>query len=213
MKKFLIIAGVAVIGGILGLGISYLVSQESPAENAKEGVSTSANVTPGAGDEALTGKFSAQKPVVSEVKDFKDWRMQCIKVSDRESCELYQHRAVKTEKQGNITVLVGKLYLQKKDDKLVPHLRIITPVGVWLPAGIAIQFDDGKQMDLPYLLCGGVGCMTDFGIADDFLPKAKKAEKLFVAYKFANQQQGNFELSMLGFTAGLDALEERNKGG
>lgn len=203
MKKFLIIAGVVVLGSVLGLGISYLVSQESGAESAEQ-----APVTAGVPDDALSGKFSGQAPVISEVKDFKDWRMQCIKAGEKEACELFQHRAVKHEK-GNVTVLVGKVYLQKNEDKLVPHLRIITPVGVWLPAGVAIQFDEGKQMDVPYLICGKVGCMTDIGFADDFLPTVKKAGKLFVAYKFANQQQGNFELSMMGFTAGLETLQKK----
>lgn len=150
----------------------------------------------------------APAPNVSKAEDFDDWKMECIISGKEEACSLLQQRVVRREK-GIAIILVGRISLLQQKDKIVPHLRLVTPVGVWLPSGLALKLDNGRQINAPFLMCGADGCMTDLGLSEEFLPKVKKSNKLYVAYKLGDQPQTTVELSMKGVTAGLAALSKR----
>lgn len=168
------------------------------------------NVLPAQGQEtaARPVKAPVASPKIEKIADFDDWSMECVKVAQQETCSLLQQRVAKLDK-GPMLVLVGRISLVKQKDKTLPHLRLVTPVGVWLPAGVAFKFDEGKQKTAPFLMCAQDGCMTDLTISEEFLPTVKKSNKLLVAYKRGDQPQTTVELSMKGFTAGLAALTKR----
>ncbi len=161
-----------------------------------------AQTAPAAGSDA--------KLEVTEIKDFKDWRMKCLSDGAQEACSIFQNNVAKAKNSDEkIFALLARMMMVERDGTTTPHLSLVAPLGVWLPGGISFQFDDGKTITAPFLQCGPDGCITDLAVSDDFLPTIKKSRTMHVTYALPNQQPITVDVSMMGITAGLNALSAR----
>ena len=147
------------------------------------------------------------RPKPSETK-FDDWSMQCMTSSKGKYCGLYQ-KASATVKGKKVTAVLAEVEVGKgKDGKKTPHLRLITPLGSWLPTNIGFKLDDEKQNIVPYFVCRPSGCMTDLTLEAEHVERLKKGKKLLIAYRTSPRKEDQVEssLSLKGFAAALDAL-------
>lgn len=185
-KRFRIPVIFIALCAFMAAGAAAAVAQQPPAEGS------------GAGLE------------VSEIKDFRDWRMKCLSDGAREMCSIFQNNVAKAKNSDEkIFALLARMTLVAKDGETIPHLSLVAPLGVWLPGGISFRFDDGKTITAPFLQCGPDGCITDLAVSDDFLPTVKKSRTMHVTYTLPNQQPVTIDVSMMGVTAGLKALSGR----
>jgi invasion protein IalB len=169
---------------------------------------------------AVAGKPAAgTEAAAPEIREFSAWRLQC---ASKAECTLFQH--VTTGKEGDknapivlaavvhITTVKGKEG-DKDGDKEQTMVRLVTPLGTALLAGIQMQIDDDKPIQVPYMRCLPGGCVTEIIFADDMLDKLKKGKEISVTYTNVEGKPKPYKLSLKGFPAGLAALESSSKKG
>jgi invasion protein IalB len=163
-------------------------------------------VTPGSAP-AAAKPAPAARPKPQTTK-FDDWSMQCLSSTKGKYCGLYQ-KANGTVDGKSIPAVVAEVEISKtKDGKKLPHLRLITPLGVWLPTNIGFKLDEEKQNVIPFFMCGRTGCMSELTLEPQHVEKLKKGKKLVIGYKLSPKKQVESTLSLKGFAAALDALQK-----
>ncbi|MEW9798705.1 invasion associated locus B family protein [Alteromonas sp. CYL-A6] len=84
-------------------------------------------------------------------------------------------------------------------------LRVIFPLGVYLPAGIAFKVGDYEQTH-PMTVCLRTGCSVLVPVTDALATQMKANNTLLIRY-FSTQDKANeIALSMKGITSTLDML-------
>jgi invasion protein IalB len=59
-------------------------------------------------------------------------------------------------------------------------LRVTVPLGMQLAHGTRLLIDQGQPAQSPYSICFPVGCMSDYQVPDDMIPKMKKGQNIIV---------------------------------
>lgn len=149
----------------------------------------------------------AARPKPVETK-FDDWSMQCISSTKGKYCGLYQKASATVNGKKVMAVLAEVEIGKGKDGKKTPHLRLITPLGTWLPSNLGFKLDDEKQNVVPYFVCNRSGCMTDLTLEAEHVARLKKGKKLLIGYRTSPRKEDQVEssLSLKGFSGALDAL-------
>jgi invasion protein IalB len=146
---------------------------------------------------------------VSSAKTFGDWKMECPKGT----CLLSQ-RVMATGKGGKqvpgIIAIGGTSTLKSKDGKAVkvPYVRLISPLGAFLPKGVEYKLDEGKNGNTPFLFCEPTGCMAEMTMTPDQFEKLKNGKKLQVSYSTLDTKAPRkVSVSLNGFAQGMAALQ------
>lgn len=119
-------------------------------------------------------------------------------------CVMIQVARHPEQKNFGLSVLIVKRTIQ---GKALTELRITTPLGVLLPAGIGVEIDGAAIGVLNFQVCTPPGvCTASTVMEDDLLNKFKSgaAAKLYV--KDMRQQNNLFDLSLKGFTKAFGEL-------
>ena len=147
---------------------------------------------------------------------FGDWKVACQDASEavvkqggaKKACGM--SITVQDEKSQRIglTVMLRK---QKKDDKTdMSTIQVITPVGVYLPVGIAVEIDGNAAGRLPYARCLPQFCLAFSEILPTTLEKLQKGTSAnFIIYE-APGVGVPLSVSLKGFTAAFDSLDNYN---
>lgn len=156
---------------------------------------------------ALAPQVSAAAPGMElNGKTFNDWTMRCSEATNQQTqakvtvCEATQ-RIVNAEGTPVMEVVVT---IPPNQSEAVGV--IIAPLGVVLPAGIAVSIDGNAMGKLPYLRCVNQGCLGQFVFTADQLAAWKRGVKAEVTVVRGNGQEVKLPLSLSGFTAATDAL-------
>jgi len=135
-----------------------------------------------------------------------DWRIECnVQLVNQNVCALTQ-TLVSAETGKRVLELV--LRRVGKDRKLA--LTVVTPLDVFLAAGIAAKVDGGEQFNLVWQRCTAQGCQAMVAV-DATLEKALKAGRhLLVGFKNkANAEAVTVSASLKGIAQGIRALDRR----
>ena len=80
------------------------------------------------------------------------------------------------------------------------------PHGLFLPAGITVQIDQGKVENLVVQTCDDKGCYAGAPIAKDMLATMQKAEKLIVTFQDLQKQTITVPMPLAGFAEAYQKL-------
>lgn len=136
-----------------------------------------------------------------------DWTVLCGTPSagGPEQCEMRQQIA---DAEGNTLVLavIGKL-----PDRPEPGMLVLMPLGIFLPAGVALQIDNGPEVPLQVQRCIQTSCQVELLLDAEIMNRMKAGTKATVTYAGQNPQgqvaRVQAEISLLGFTAALGRVE------
>ena len=136
------------------------------------------------------------------------WAVQCQEAPGAEgeaaarSCGMFQ--AAKSDRPGiGLTLVVVK---GEQDGKEVTMLRVMAPIGVYLPTGVALEIDGDAVGRVPFTRCMPQACIA---IAEASPPTLERMKAGGVANFIIYEGPGNgmaLELSLKGFTAALGEL-------
>jgi len=100
------------------------------------------------------------------------------------------------------------MFKQKQGDKNVTMMRILVPVGVYLPTGVALEIDSQAVGRVPFIQCLPQFCMAIAEATPESLEKMKKGTKAnFIIYEGPGAGV-SIDVSLKGFTAALGALDK-----
>ena len=151
-----------------------------------------------AGDET-----SIESPSVTS-SAYEDWHTVCVQQDEKSICEVTQ--TMQLEKDGQ-TSFAMRITLIKQADKTV--MEIALPLGLDLPAGIALQVDENNEINIPFVTCVAQGCAAVVVTEDEFLNELRQGTELKVAYRPFGQTQAVVLVSSLrGFTSAIQLLAD-----
>lgn len=79
--------------------------------------------------------------------------------------------------------LLASVTVRVPADTRRPVLLVQLPVGLFLPAGITIQVDDGKTQQIPLQTCDLKGCYAGTPLADDTLAAMKSGKRFAISFQ------------------------------
>ena len=152
-----------------------------PAPAAQQGAAGGAS---GKGDK--TGGAAAQQKTVRQ-------------------CGMLQNTISSERKNISLTLVMGT---SKQNDKTVTMMRILVPIGVYLPLGIALEIDGAPVGRVPFIRCLPQICTAFAETTAETLGKMRKgANANFIIYE-APGVGLTLPISLQGFTAAYNDLNK-----
>lgn len=158
---------------------------------------------------ALPGIATAQNTEANGAI-FKDWRVRCSPAQNAEGasqptiCEAYQVVLREDPQQPILEVVIA---FPPNQENAVG--AIIVPLGVLLPAGIAVSIDDKPLGKLPYQRCGVKGCLGQFIFTPEQFKAWRSGSKGQVTITHGSGKELAVPLSLLGFTDATNAIRKK----
>ena len=189
------------IAGLLGLfcPVSAFAQAEQPTAGQKA-----------FGPRIKPGQPTQQVPAAETVATHGAWQIQCGTAPadasgqpPKKSCGMVQvTRSEKNAKIGLSLVIVKA----KQGDKEVIMMRVMAPIGVYLPTGVALEVDGAAVGRVPFTRCRPQICEALAEASPETLEKMKKGTAAnFIVYE-APGLGIPLKISLEGFSAALDNL-------
>ncbi|WP_395662626.1 invasion associated locus B family protein [Aestuariivirga sp.] len=185
--------------------VSAQESQQAPAQFGPR-----ANKQQQQQQQQQQGQQGQPAPKVDLIAENGKWKVQCETPPAPEGqkpvrqCGMVQ--STQSEKNPKATLT---LVLVKTDtaEKSIINMRVIAPIGVFLPTGVALEIDGEAVGRVPFTRCMPQVCMAFAEASPETLAKLKKGKEAnFIIYE-APGIGLPMKLSLSGFTASLDALQ------
>ncbi len=157
-----------------------------------------------------SGSRAQQGPAPEVIATHGDWKIQCETAAKPDAqgqtekqCAMVQTgRSEKNAKLGLTTVFVRA----KQNGKEVTMMRILAPIGVYLPTGVALEIDGGAIGRFPFMRCLPQICMAFGEAGNQTLDKFRKGTAAnFIVYE-APGLGTPIKISLNGFAAAFAAL-------
>jgi invasion protein IalB len=206
------IHGAALAFTVLALGMGGIAAaqesaQPEPAQNQfgprakKQGQPAAQGAQPG----------QPPAPKVDVIAENGKWKVQCETVPGPEGqqptrqCGMIQTTQNEKNPKAALTLVLVKT---TAGDKTTINMRVIAPIGVFLPTGVALEIDGNAVGRVPFTRCMPQVCMAFAEASPETLAKMKKGnEANFIIYE-APGIGLPMKLSLDGFSASLTALEQ-----
>ena len=151
----------------------------------------------------LTIWGSAQAGSARE-KDYQDWRLRCEQKNDDDPELCFILQIAKSSKDNRSVLRIGVRYPEPNEPAMV---FLTLPLGIYLPAGLLIQIDEGETLKIPVEICVPNGCHTRIDLVGDLLKNMKAGSRAKLTFHDSHQQRIKVPISLAGFTAALAALK------
>ncbi len=160
------------------------------------------------------GAPAENAPKVDVVATHGQWKVQCEtatatgadgKTAEQRSCGMVQSAKSDKNPKATLTLILVKT---KVADKAQINMRVIAPIGVFLPTGVALEIDGNAVGRVPFTRCMPQVCMAFAEASPETLGKLKKGtEANFIIYE-APGIGLPMKLSLDGFSAALGELDK-----
>jgi invasion protein IalB len=142
------------------------------------------------------------------------WRVQCETVppgaaadgqtEGQRQCGMIQSAASEKNPKAQLTLVIIKA---KQADKVLTMMRVLAPIGVFLPTGVALEIDGDAVGRVPFTRCMPQACIAFAEASPETLGKLKKGtEANFIIYE-APGLGLPMKFSLDGFSAALGELD------
>ena len=157
------------------------------------------------------GKPGKEPPKIDLIAENGKWKVQCEALPAVEGqpagrqCGMIQVTKSEKNPKASLTLV---LVSTKQNGKQLYNMRVIAPIGVFLPTGVALEIDGNAVGRVPFTRCMPQICMAFAEASPDTLTKLKKGKLAnFIIYE-APGIGLPMKLSLEGFSASLTALQE-----
>lgn len=162
------------------------------------------------GQPGQPGPRAQQGPAPQVIATHGDWKIQCEAAAkaqgqaqnDKQCAMVQTARSEKNAKLGLTTVFVRG----KQNGKDVTMMRILAPIGVYLPTGVALEVDGGAVGRIPFMRCLPQICVAFGEAGTQTLDKFRKGTAAnFIIYEAPGIGMP-VKISLNGFSAAFTAL-------
>ncbi|MEO8318653.1 MAG: invasion associated locus B family protein [Bradyrhizobium sp.] len=102
--------------------------------------------------------------------------------------------------------LVASVNVKLPPDTRQPVMMIQLPVGLFLPAGVNLQIDEGKPQPLAIQTCDLKGCYAATTLSPDLLGSMKSGKRFAVVFQNLSKENVTFAFGLSGFGDGYDKI-------
>jgi invasion protein IalB len=180
-------------------------TSEAPAEGAQ---TQEAAPLPGgtlAIGEPVEGVAGLGDPYIGA--EFTDWVLRCVRTdTGNDPCQLYQ---LLSDQNGNSVAEISVFPLPEGQEAEA-GVTIITPLETLLTEQVVMRVDEAQPKRYPFTFCSAVGCVSRIGLLPDEVNSFRRGTRAQVRIvpAAAPDQQVVLDVSLAGFTAGFQALED-----
>ena len=136
---------------------------------------------------------------------FGAWQLYCRTPpgAREEKCAIGQ--MVTDEQRPNVGLNV-QLFKSIGDDTNM--MRVVAPLGIFLPRGLGVKIDGEDVGNVPYIKCGKTsGCIAEFELQDEVVTKLKSGQSALLII-FPTVEEGiGIPVSLEGFTQAFATLK------
>lgn len=138
------------------------------------------------------------------------WYKECSKQADNDICVVQN---IITAQSGQLITAVGLVDVSGKiNQKLI---QVTVPIARFIPPGISLQVDGGKQTKIPYAVCLPDKCIAQIPMTDAIIAMFKKGSEAVFTSVNAQRAANPIRISLSGFTQAFDGealgLAERDE--
>jgi invasion protein IalB len=140
-----------------------------------------------------------------------DWEQRCFRTEDGSNpCQLYQ---LLKDAEGNAVAEISMFDLPD-GGQAVAGASIVAPLETLLTESLRLKIDTGAAKVYPFTWCAPIGCIARVGFTAEEVAQFKAGAKAVVTIVpvVAPDQTVDLDLSLVGFTAGYDAMVAANVG-
>jgi invasion protein IalB len=153
----------------------------APAPVATPGAAPAA--APGAGDAAA----SPPPP---------EWVSRCASEGRQSALECVIEQIAYLSKTGQ---LVAAVTIRVPADTRQPSMAIQVPVGLFLPAGVSLQIDEGKALALALQTCDLKGCYAGTLVSPEMLAALRAGKKLSITFQNLTKENITIPMQLTNF--------------
>ena len=150
-------------------------------------------------------------PKVDLIAENGKWKVQCEILPavegqpESRQCGMVQSTQNEKNPKATLTLVMVKT---EANGKSIINMRVLAPIGVFLPTGVALEIDGDAVGRVPFTRCMPQVCMAFAEASPETLAKLKKGKSAnFIIYE-APGMGLPMTLSLDGFSASLAALEK-----
>lgn len=151
------------------------------------------------------------QPQIDMIAENGQWKVQCEAVPAAEGqpagrqCGMIQVTRSDKNPKASLTLVIVST---RQKDKTLYNMRVLAPIGVFLPTGVALEIDGNAVGRVPFTRCMPQICMAFAEASPDTLGKLKKGKEAnFIIYEAPGIGMP-MKLSLEGFSASLAALDK-----
>ena len=144
--------------------------------------------------EKTDGAKPKKKPQSSWVKICDDHTNKSTK-EKKQICLVHHER-----RDGYTGALLVSAAIRRIEGQDKEHLLIMVPLGRFLPAGMRVQIDKDKPLDMKYTICLPNGCYAEMEATKELVTKFKKGNDMAVLTINAGGKAVGFPVPLNGFT-------------
>lgn len=143
-----------------------------------------------------------------------DWKVQCEAGAAQAStgdaapakqCGMVQTARSEKNDKVSLTLVMVK---GKQNGKVVTMMRVVAPIGVFLPTGVALEVDGGAIGRVPFTRCLPQVCIAFAEASPQTLDKMRKGTSAnFIIYEAPGLGMP-MKISLSGFSAAFSALDK-----
>jgi invasion protein IalB len=124
------------------------------------------------------------------------WISRCVSDSRKGPLECSMEQTLVLTNTGQ---LVAAVVVKLQSGKHEPVMTIRVPGGLYLPAGLNLQIDDGKAQVVPLQTCDQQGCWAEMQISADLLAALKSGKRLSITCQNAARNSFVLPLALNNF--------------
>ena len=200
----------SIFGLLLAAGAATVLAQSQPPVQKQFGPRINKVAQQAAGQPA-----APQAPNVEVIATHGAWKVQCEnpqkgttaegQPEGARQCGMVQGAQNEKNPKATLTLVIVK---SKQGDKVSTMMRVIAPIGVFLPTGVALEIDGSAVGRVPFTRCMPQICMAFAEASAETLAKMKKGnEANFIIYE-APGLGLPIKMSLDGFSNALAELDK-----
>lgn len=106
----------------------------------------------------------------------------------------------------NTSQLIAAVTIRMPSDTGQPVMMIQAPLGLFLPAGVAIDVDGANKTTFELQTCDNNGCYAGSPLSDELLASMTRGQKLNISFQNLNKQPVTVTGTLVGFTAAFQRI-------
>lgn len=155
---------------------------------------------------SFTARGQSESKPDSELRTYKDWSVRCVKPGNgAENCILFQRIALNNGQLFAI-VRIQKDVVRTEEEGPVDIAVVTTPLGVHLPSGVSLGFDDSEPVEMEFEHCDQRGCHSGTILTEKLRTTLVQGEAGNLSFKTIGGQTLAPSLSLQGFADGYNSF-------
>lgn len=127
------------------------------------------------------------------------WFKECSNQNENDICVVQN---ITTAQTGQLITAVGLVEVTGKNSQRL--LQVTVPIARFIPPGISLQVDGGKQTRVPYAVCLPDKCIAQIPLTDEIVTAFKRGGEAVFTSVNAQRAPNPIRVSLKGFTSAYD---------